>query len=88
MSNKEWRMMRDHAVKWAARSREKAREAAKPDVGQGPVSQEMQAAASRGRWRFLRLFVTMARLFPFEIRHSLFGVLLFRREIWQMIRLA
>jgi hypothetical protein len=25
---------------------------------------------------------------PFEIRHSLFGVLLFRRRIWQMTRSA
>ena len=35
----------------ATKSRENARETAKPDVGQGSVSQEMQATASHGYWR-------------------------------------
>jgi hypothetical protein len=37
----------------AARSRENGRKKAKPDVGQGALSYEMQAVASRGRQCFL-----------------------------------
>jgi hypothetical protein len=37
---------------------------------------------------FWQLFVAIARLSPFEIRPSLFGVLLFRHDMWQMIRLV
>jgi hypothetical protein len=72
----------------STRRREIARKTAKSGVGQGPVSQEMQATAPRGCWWFLRLFVAIARLWPFEIRHSLFDILLFRRGMWLMIRLV
>ena len=37
---------------------------------------------------FLRLFVSIARLSPFDIQDSLFDILLFRRGMWLMIRLV
>jgi hypothetical protein len=65
--NIEHGMLKHHAVTWPRKVVKKVRKTANPDVGQGPVREEMQATTARGFWWLLPTSRGRGLRIPFEI---------------------